>query len=339
MLGVLSADLGRERETLVELSRGRPLPAGSITEASNLLAQTHLSSFRQLAEECGSPDLIAVHGQTVFHAPPHSWQLINPWLIATVFDVPVVSDLRGRDLAGNGEGAPITPLSDHIWFGQAGLRQVVLNLGGFANATLLPGEDAQSGIEGFDICACNHVLNAAARRALDRPFDDGGSVAARGVADEPLNARLVDLLAEQAASGRSLGSQRDLMTDVFASTELSPEDLLATATHAVAAAIGERLKGLRPERLVIAGGGARNSTLLRAIENLSGCGVVVSDELGMPVEAREAAAIATLGAVAADGGSITLPAVTGRQQGGSHIDGLWCLPKRIADADGVWRPR
>lgn len=340
LLAVVSAELGAGPEALGALCRGEALSAGAITTASQQLAASHIAAFRQLRAIAGDPDLIAVHGQTVFHEPPRSWQLLNPWPIASAFGVPVVSDLRGLDLACDGQGAPITPLSDMVWFGEPGVRQVVLNLGGFANATLLSADGDVGVIEGFDICACNHVLNGAARQVLDEPFDRDGGVAARGKPSADLTDRVASLLRTQATGGRSLGSQQDLLGEVFNDATGRPEDVLASALHAVATVIGERVRNYAPDRVVVAGGGAKNRTLLRALEDHLAAPVVASSEFGMPLEAREAAAIATLGAMAAGGKSITLPGVTGRVAAGAPlVDGLWCLARTNADGPGVWRPR
>ncbi|XOV75255.1 MAG: anhydro-N-acetylmuramic acid kinase [Phycisphaerales bacterium] len=340
LLGVVSTDLGACREVLASLCEGEALSASVIASASSELSSRHVIAFEELRAQVGEPDLIAVHGQTVFHRPPRSWQLLNPWPIASAFGVPLVSDLRGLDLAESGEGAPITPLSDLFWFGEHRVSQVVVNLGGFANATVLPASGEIQEVEGFDICACNHVLNAGARRALGEAYDRDGVVGARGKPIASLAERLATQLRAQASGGRSLGTREDLTVDLFGDTEARPEDLLASAAHAVATIIGERVSSHTPGRVILAGGGAKNRTLFRAIAERVSCPAVASSDLGVPLEAREAAAIATLGALAAEGRSITLPGVTRRaSKDASLVDGLWCLARTNADGPGVWRPR
>src|SRR5262245_9739095 len=92
------------------LANQEPATAAHIARLAHRLAMLHVEVIRVLLVG-DRPELIAIHGQTVFHAPPISWQLFNPAPIANAFDTPVVFDLRAADLAGGGQGAPITPLS------------------------------------------------------------------------------------------------------------------------------------------------------------------------------------------------------------------------------------
>jgi 1,6-anhydro-N-acetylmuramate kinase len=130
-------------------------------------------------------DLVAVHGQTVFHAPPVSWQLLSAAPIAHALRVPVVFDLRAADLACGGQGAPITPIADFVLFRDEEENRAVVNLGGFCNVTLLErGSSLElSRVRARDVCACNQVLDAVARACLGRAFDEGGSRAASGRVD------------------------------------------------------------------------------------------------------------------------------------------------------------
>ncbi len=330
-----SGELGACAGALAALAGGEALTAEEVCSAAAGLAAVHVGMFEELRVRLGRPDLVAVHGQTVFHRPPLSWQVMSPWAIARAMDAPVVSDLRGADLACGGEGAPITPLSDLVWFGDASEARVVLNLGGFANATVLPAGGRAEEVRGFDVCACNQVLNAVARSSLGAAYDEGGSAALRGRADQRAGGQLVSLLRAQSSTGRSLGSGDEAMEWVGRWSELDGADLAATAVEAIAEVIAERVNAEDAAKVVCAGGGVRNEAMVRALVRMCGAAVVMSDELGMPIEAREAAAIATLGAMAAEGRSITLESVTGRSACGL-VDGQWCFPKRSVGDRGLW---
>jgi 1,6-anhydro-N-acetylmuramate kinase len=308
---------------LGRLAGDEPVRASEIAAAARSLAEAHVGAIEALLPLLppdSGPELIALHGQTVFHRPPLSWQLVNPWPVAQRFGVPVVTDLRGADLAAGGQGAPITPLADWVLLGSRDASRCVVNLGGFANVTVLPAGGAE-GVRGFDVCACNHVLNAVARARLGEAFDRDGVAAGLGRAEPSAVERLAGALVNRRA--RSLGSGDEQGAVAVAVTgALGPQDACATAAEAVALTIAAALPGCG--RVIVAGGSARHGTLVRRLGALSGRAVSVSDELGVPAQAREAACMAVLGALAKDRVPITLPAVTGR--GRACLDGAWVVP-------------
>lgn len=333
-LDALGADLQR-------LARQAPATAGEIAVLAHDFALLHVRAIAELGQRAGirldasTITLVAAHGQTVFHAPPHSWQLMNPAPLAAALGVPVVFDLRAADLAAGGQGAPITPLADAVLFGDPGARVAVVNLGGFANFTLLPrwapvgaaGAAALAQIDGGDLCLCNQLLDALARRRLDRRYDEGGAVAAQGRVDARALQLLRARLDEPGAAGGSLGTAHERGDECAALlAALSAPDALRTACRAIAEIIAARLvrpggpqaasdhrtgvQGAGCERLLLAGGGARNGALVSEIGAASGRPAGLTDAVGIPVEYREAIAMAVLGALCADGVPITLPRVT-----------------------------
>lgn len=319
--------LGDLRAGLRRLADQVPMPAGEIAGLSHAFGELHAEVVAQLLRG-RRVDLIAVHGQTVFHSPPVSWQMVNPWPIAARFGVPVVSDLRGADLASGGQGAPITPLADWVLFRGEGERAIV-NLGGFCNVTLLPvASTGIMGIRGFDVCACNHVMDMAAQRGLGRAFDEDGAAALRGSPKGVAVEELCNALARQAGAGRSLGTGDESREWVERwGRTLAGDDLVASAAEGVARAIAARLPA--GAEAVVAGGGARNAALMRSLEAALGRSIRCTDELGMPMQAREAACIAVLGTLAMDRVPITLEAVTDRRHD-APIAGAWIFP-----GDGV----
>ncbi len=111
-----ATDLGPLRDDLREAACGQPMTAQRFAGLAGTLGRRYEAAIAAATETAGPIALIAVHGQTVFHRPPFSWQLIDPTPIARRFGCPVVSDLRQADLAAGGEGAPITPLADWVLF-------------------------------------------------------------------------------------------------------------------------------------------------------------------------------------------------------------------------------
>jgi 1,6-anhydro-N-acetylmuramate kinase len=320
---------------LREACEGKAATAGEFAGLARDFGLAHVAAIRATVGD-GRPDLIAIHGQTVFHRPPVSWQLVNPFPVAEAFGCPVASDLRGADLAAGGQGAPITPLSDWVLF-RGPVPRAIVNLGGFCNVTVLPEAsrpDALAAIGGFDACACNQVLDAAARAVLGKPFDADGATAAAGRADPDATASLRERLDRQRAERRSLGTGDEAAAWVAGhASRLAPADLLASAVAAVGgsigAAVGEGLARLGRDaacEVLLAGGGARNRALVATIASTSGFAARTTADLGIPIEAREAMGMAILGALALDGVATTLPQVTGRGASGV-ADALWCLPR------------
>ena len=277
-------------------------------------------------------DLVAVHGQTVHHAPPTSWQLIDPWPILEAAGCPVVSDLRSADLLAGGEGAPITPKADAILLRRQ-LRPAstlaVVNLGGFANATVLPGPDPTAAI-GFDCCPCNHLLDAASRVGLGRPYDDGGRLTVTGTVDADLVESLLPRLNTLLDDARSGGDGDDAIDVVEGLAETARAgngvpDLLASLAHVIATVVmgGVRTRiqrhGLPPlERVLLAGGGVHNAGLRDAFGELASWEpapprIEPIDVTGVPAEAREAVDMAILGLLARDGLDTTTRRSTGRR--------------------------
>jgi 1,6-anhydro-N-acetylmuramate kinase len=324
------------------------MTAGEIAALSRDFALLHAREVNALLggeqDEC---DLIAVHGQTVFHSPPVSWQMFNPAVLAHETGIDVVCDLRAADLAAGGQGAPITPLADWVWLRSPTERRVVLNLGGFANATLLPrdtGPESIADVRGMDICACNHVLDAAARAGLGKPFDEYGAAAMEGAVSFEARQELCDLLAKQSSAARSLGtgdevSGKDGWIERW-NGRLTPNDLCATACAAVGKTIVRAIrKGTEPghkafDRLILAGGGLKNIALRSAICTDSGVRLSITQDAfsyqqSLPMEFREAIEMAILGALCQDGVPITLPGVTGGTAGAGPkpVAGVWAFAR------------
>lgn len=299
---------------LRRLARGEALTAEEIARAARDFSLEHAAVVGELAA-VHPPAFVAVHGQTVFHAPPLSWQLFNPAPLAAAVGVPVVFDLRSADIAAGGQGAPITPLADFLCFADAGERRVVVNLGGFANFTSLPRRTADAAadveaIAGGDLCVCNQLLDRLARRFLGQEFDSGGAVAAAGTPIGSLVAELVERLTRQAGLGRSLGSADEPHAwELAPPTGATAADVLASATAAIGPVVAERLPPC--DRVLLAGGGALNAALRNAIARHVAAPVELTDAYGLPGRYREAAQMAVLGALCADRAAITLPRVTG----------------------------
>ena len=307
---------------LRRLIAGESVPMRTSVQLADALGRVHAEAIASHLNGRRA-DFIAVHGQTVVHAPPIGHQLINPWPIAHRFGIPVVCGMRDADLALGGQGAPITPIADLILFRHQTQSRAVVNLGGFCNISRLPAcQDARAGlgsVRGFDVCPCNHWLDHAARERLGEACDLGGAAASRGRVDDSYCQMLSARLEQLSGEGRSFGPGDDALP---MPASLSPEDTLASIVHAIAGRIARETAGV--DAVLLAGGSAANSTLVSAIGDA--CAAPVSDtaSVGIMPAAREAVAMAVLGALCHDGVAVCLPQITGAE--GSAVAGSWVFP-------------
>jgi len=307
-----SVPLGSVGDFLRSFAGGQPATAAEIAVASHEFSSLHLHAIRQLLGG-SSADLISIHGQTVYHRPPVSWQLLQPTPIAHALGVPVVYDLRQADLALNGQGAPLTPIADAILLRGRAHPWAVVNLGGFVNVTRGPDTSAH------DVCPGNLWLDALAQRLLDRRFDELGQVARLGRVDETWLRELRTHQAQVASERRSLGTGDEALPTL---PGLPTPDLLRTVIEAIALAIRDASGGA--EEILLAGGGRKNETLCSAITAaVAPAKVLDFNVTGVPGDYREAAEWAILGALSQDQESISLPSVTG---GDTPIAGTWIYP-------------
>lgn len=265
----------------------------------------------------GTADLIASHGQTVYHwvseGTTHgTLQLGQPAWIAERTGVTVVSDFRARDIAAGGQGAPLVGLFDMLWLAGRPGRSAALNIGGIANVTVTGDSPAA-----FDTGPGNALIDAAVAIATDgaEHFDDGGMRATRGTVDDEL---LKHLLAEPyyadpppKSTGKELFN-RAYLERVLRGRSLAPDDIVATVTALTAHTIADALGPFAPAEVIASGGGTRNPALLAMLrERLGTARLRTSDELGLPSAAKEATAFAVLGFLTAHGLTGSYPAGTG----------------------------
>lgn len=336
------------RDTLMHLASGGAAEPLTYLRAARGVGELYAEGVQHLLDETNgpNPEFVVAHGQTIWHAPrdprkddqgnipgggPKSWQLFDPWPVVKRIGVPVCYDLRQADLIAGGEGAPLTPLAD--WVMYRGQADLIANLGGVFNCTYwsLGAEPGIGAVEGGDVCLCNLLLDGLAQRLLDQPYDRDGEAASAGVFDEKLYRTYEQHLAVMGTGERGSLGREDLQNGVIdrvlqAFHDRSPADLLFNAIAFVGQTIGGVFEGTAAQRLVLAGGGAKNKTLVNYIREIiepdSFCeSVSLSDDLGIPCEAREAMGFAVLGALSQDGVPCSLPQVTGATDPG--VAGVW----------------
>jgi anhydro-N-acetylmuramic acid kinase len=265
-------------------------------------------------------DLVGCHGQTLYHQARAksyagrkfacTWQAGEAQAIAAELGVPVVSNFRPADMLAGGQGAPLVPLLDYVFFADLKRGRVLQNIGGIANLTAIPAGAPSDAVIAFDSGPGNMVIDWLTQKLFDKPFDRNGALAAHGTIIEPvLKAALrhpyFKLRPPKTAGREQFGQDyaAEFLEKCLAESK-NPNDALATATALTAASIArsyardaEPIMKNRAVDFVVSGGGTRNRTLVKMLaarlEPL-GCTLRDSDAFGLPAEAKEAAAFALL---------------------------------------------
>lgn len=265
---------------------------------------------------------ISSHGHTAYHNPKAqtSFQLGCGAAIAATTKLNTIADLRSIDVAFGGQGAPIVPIADTLFFKD---YAYCLNIGGIANITI---KDATS-IKAFDICAANQVLNFFAQKA-GFAYDEQGALAAQGVCHDEKISALHSLAYFNQSGAKSLDNDFAASYIIPVLQQLSTEDALHTAckhiAHEIQMAIAtQHINHDTEQQLLVTGGGAHNDFLIQCIqEALMPLNIKVVKPSATVIDYKEAIAMALIGTLRWKEETNVLQSVTGASQdsiGGS----LW----------------
>ena len=262
-----------------------------------------------------SVDLVASHGQTVFHAP-RVFHGLPDWPNATLqigdgdhfarrTGIITLSDFRQKHCAAGGEGAPLALYGDYFLFSKKGEDRFLLNLGGIANFTFLPGNGDSALAFATDTGPGNTLLDAFARALFNVPFDENALLAQNGLPDQ----RLLDIFRSEPFFAKpfpkTIGPELFSLEWVQAAIRQLPKgspnpyDLMATLTRLTADTVAEAMlrtaPTVRKRKLYLSGGGAHNPLIHRFLqENLPGWDISQMAELGVHGDAKEAMLFAVL---------------------------------------------
>lgn len=283
-------------------------------------------------------DLIASHGQTVYHAPKRlhgkkefgngTFQLGDGDHLAVKTGIITISDFRQKHIAAGGEGAPLAVYGDYFIFRKAGENRIMLNIGGIANFTFLPGDLDMTRIFSTDTGPGNTLMDAFARFQFNQSYDENATIARQGKVNESyLKALKEDPFFQQAfpkTTGPELfnlkyGEQALLNANISA---ISHVDTMATlnrfSADTIADAIKKTLSDQETYAVYSSGGGIHNPLLMEQIQlQLPHCRFYTTSDLEINPDAKEAVLFALLanetvagGNTSFGGGSKDIPAVT-----------------------------
>ena len=316
----------REKVTALIQSGETTLQAlGELDHQFGLLYADCVNAFlrkHQLKSE--QIEAIGCHGQTVWHSPkgqfPFTMQIGDMNLLATKTGITVVGDLRRKDMAFGGQGAPLVPAFHQAVFFDPHWVTVVLNIGGISNVSLLIPEQP---VIGFDTGTGNTLLDQWIEKHQGKAYDKNGEWAVSGQVNSTLLEALLDedffQLPPPKSTGRELFNlawlENKIQKIAGKTTALLPQDVQATLAEFTVQSIVLALNHIQttlPCRLLVCGGGAKNQAIMNGLKQaLPNWRIQLTTELELDIDYVEAAAFAWLAYRRMHNLPANLPSVTG----------------------------
>jgi anhydro-N-acetylmuramic acid kinase len=329
------------RRRILRAAAGEPVAAGEISQLNfvvgEIFAQAALAVCRRGHTRLREIAVIGSHGQTIFHQGDArregAWhvrstlQIGEPAVIARRTGVPVVADFRKLDMAAGGQGAPLVPWVDYLLLRDPRRGTVALNIGGIANITVIPPKARSSQVTGFDTGPGNMIMDSLVLHLTQgrRAFDRNGEFAAQGKVLPKYLEQMLRLPYFRRQPPKSAGREQfgeAFVRRYFLDKTPRPDgrDLLRTACELTAQSVARALEdfvfpSVRVRRLIVSGGGSHNQTLMARLRQLlPEVRIQLSDDFGLPADAKEAMAFALLAERTLHGLSGNLPSVTGARR-------------------------
>ena len=261
-------------------------------------------------------DMIASHGQSIYHAPKFlhkQEQFPNATLqigdgdhIAVNTGIITLSDFRQKHVAAGGEGAPLAVYGDYLLFSKKGENRIMLNIGGIANFTFLPGDLDGAKIFSTDVGPGNTMMDAFVQKHFPgKYFDEDAAIAKKGKVNNELLIKLKDHSFFAGDFPKTIGPELFNLSylqnamEKSGTNSISAEDVMATLSRLSADTISDAIKrctGKNKKYLIyVSGGGMHNPLLMENIkEQLPGLKFYTTGELGINPDAKEATLFALL---------------------------------------------
>ncbi len=325
------------REALLAISNTSAF-TGDISRLNFLLGELYAEALEETAERAQIPldtvKLIGCHGQTIFHEGQgtqylgkkvaSTFQIGESSVISERTGIDVISNFRERDMAAGGKGAPLVPYLDYMLMRHRGRGRVAVNIGGIANLTAIPPNTNTDRVIAFDTGPGNLVIDQLVSRITQgrQTYDRDGAVAAVGDIDPKLLAKLLRDKYFRARPPKTAGREQygSEFVSKLLDTELSSEDLIATATALTAESIAAAVRNfvlteMRVDEIFVSGGGTHNPTMMRMLRKAMGeIPVKESTEVGLDVDAKEAIAFAVMAYETAHCRPSNVPMATGAKR-------------------------
>ena len=312
-------------ETYALINRSMPpakIDYQIVCEIDTLIGQAFAEAAALAIKESGiTPDLIVAHGQTMYHwiSPEGkalgTLQVGDAARVAELNGIPVLSQLRSRDVAAGGQGAPFASLIDHMLLAARNINCGALNLGGISNMTVIRlGQDTVA----FDVGPANALMDAAVRIYSDgsENFDRDGALGAQGKVNDAILGEMLKepyyTLSYPKSTGKELFNHDYLKSWMARYPEVSMLDWIATLTILTATTIANEFNKLDVSEVFVSGGGLHNKTLMAQLNSLTrNVKYLPYEDLGLSSDGKEAYLFALIGFLSMHNLPGNIPSSTG----------------------------
>lgn len=271
-------------------------------------------------------DYVASHGQTIWHNPkglnglvPSTLQIGNGQIISSLTGIPVISNFRVADVVVGGEGAPLVPMFEYLFF-KNDLEDVVLqNLGGMGNLTYIPKNASIDDVFAFDTGPANVIIDHFMNKYYNVGYDKDGEVALSGSVILPIIEKLEKdefiLRKPPKSTGREKYSYEALekMSEDFDFDSYEKEDIITTVTELTVRSMAYNYRSFisNIDKIIVSGGGVHNKYIMNRLREEFPGKVFALEEIGFNSDAKEAFAFAVLGYLSVTGKPGNVKASTG----------------------------
>jgi len=267
-------------------------------------------------------DAIASHGHTTHHQPENglTFQIGSGQHLANTSGQKVVCDFRTNDVALGGQGAPLVPIGDKLFFGN---YDFCLNLGGISNVSFDKGGKRIA----YDIGLANMILNYITRKnGLD--YDEGGQLARNGTINSRMLEKLNALEFYKLPIPKSIGYEWfvEKVVPIVDNTEDTMENLLCTGVHHICEQVAIQIKShcKKPKNtLFVTGGGALNNFLIDTLQEKLVQEIEVASTKKQLIEFKEAVVFSLMGVLRLENKINVLSSVTGAKRDSSSGVVYW----------------
>mgnify|MGYP005841564911 CR=1 FL=1 len=311
------------KQALMAVAKG-DVPLSDLLRLERQYTEEVLKATRQLlatreAGESPKPDVIGFHGQTIRHLPEEglTWQMGDSSFLAEKTGIPVVADFRRRDMACGGEGAPFASYYHRAILPESAAPQVVVNIGGVANITYIPGKGEANALQAGDVGPGCALLDVWMQKHFGKAYDNGGKTALSGTPDEEWVAKTISSL-PFFAKALPKSADRYLFDSLMPPKTMPPADGAASLCALTAACICSAVEQINQNasheepHLWLTGGGAKNKAITQMLGKKF-THVKPINDIGVPGDILEAECFAWLAVRRLAGLPTSGPQTTGAQ--------------------------